>query len=212
MKKMIALFMAFVSLIAFSIPSNAESIVTENGYRVEDIDFLYTGVYHGSMTYWKNMVESGEITPDDIPKAMLGDANLDGKVNAVDALFALNFAVYGNIQCVMFSGDEETWPTVRWESTLTDHLKAGTLEEYATTSENLLTYCQYNSPFFANVIKDYTVNAADALAILKYSVGDRTVFSTENLNCVRFWFYYYPWPTEYYSGYIFPYGPHRYMG
>ncbi len=207
MKRMISLFMVFVCLFAFSIPANATAITTKYGYRVEDFDFFEEGIYYGSMTYWENKVESGEITPDDIPKAMLGDANLDGKVNAVDALFALNFAVYGNIQCLAFSIGATTPLTIRWEGILSDHLKAGTLEEYAKTSENLLTYCQYNSPFFANVNKDNAINAADALAILKYSVGDHTVFSTQDLSGLKHWFFYYPWPTEYYDGYRFGLGP-----
>ena len=162
-----------------------------SGYNRKD-DFL------GNREYWKKTIEKGNWTGETRPERMMGDANIDGKVTAVDALFALHFAVNGNIQTYTACDGAMTPPTVKWPSDFSKQNSEGTLLQQAERKEFWLEYCFYNSPFFADVTKDCNVNATDALKILQYCVGKAEDFPVGDFTSPSNRFCYYPWPTEYY--------------
>ncbi len=151
----------------------------------------------GSEPYWNDRINNGLWTGENRPAPLMGDANIDGKVDAMDALFALNFSVYGNLQTVSII-DGSKKPPVDWMRSLSVHYNEGTLSKVATTQRHWLNYCRMNSPFFADVTKDCIVNALDALQILKYSVNTAKDFPEGDFTTIHGRFLYHPWATEYY--------------
>ena len=150
--------------------------------------------------YWEEQIKQGRWTGERAPKALMGDANIDGKVTAVDALFALHFAVNGNVQTYSYLSGIRTPPQLNWPNFFLGQYNKNTLLELENSKEFWYDYCRYNSPFFADVTKDCLVNGKDALEILKYCVGKREGFPLDDLTSVLICFSYYPWPTEYYPG------------
>lgn len=206
MKKRAIVFAACVLIFSFlfALPAGAITLETFRKY------FRSVGAsYHnsnaknlGSYSYWEEQINQKRWTGENRPEALMGDANIDGKVNAKDALFALNFSVYGNLQTATLVNGVKTPFQMRWESPLYMAYKEGTLTKLATMEEQWQIYCAYNSPFFADVTKDCIVNALDALAILKYAVGKAKNFPEGDFSSVTVRFSYYPWPTEYYPGFF----------
>ena len=156
----------------------------------------------GSVAYWDEQIEKGKWTGENRPKPLMGDANIDGKVDAKDALFALCFSLYGNIQTDTLTSGVKTPYQMTWASPLNNAYYNNQLEKRANSIEHWRTYCVFNSPFFADVTKDCVVNAKDALEILKYSVGKARDFPVGDFTSVTERFSYYPWPTEYYPGFF----------
>ncbi len=143
----------------------------------------------GGYNYWKSKIENKEWVGENRPEPLMGDATIDGKVDARDALFALHFTVNGNIQTFLAMMREMSPGCRRWA------------KYYLKDEEEIwLEYCYYNSPFFADVTKDCCVNSLDALQILKYSVGKAKNFPVGDFTTINEWRMYYPWPTEYYRG------------
>ena len=132
----------------------------------------------------------------------MGDANIDGKVDAKDALFALSFSVNGNMQTRILVSGSKIAPQSLWVGYFFDANAEGTLLEWVNDPEHWLTYCKYNSPFFADVTKDCVITAVDALEILKYSVGKAKNFPVGDFTTIHDRFQYYPWATEYYPGFF----------
>lgn len=165
-----------------------------NVYYKRNSDFL------GNRKHWKRMIENGNWKGETRPDPTMGDANIDGKVNAIDALFALHFSVNGNIQTYTACDTAMTPPTLKWPGNFSTEYHNGTLLQKVELEEFWVEYCFYNSPFFADVTKDCNVNAKDALKILQYSVGITNDFPIGDLTSPSNRFCYYPWPTEYYIG------------
>ena len=159
--------------------------------------------YHpGSMEYWRVRVyEEKSWTGVNRPEKLMGDANIDGKVDARDALIALYFGVYGNIQTMSVSTPPKTSYVLSWDDIYSAYpYKGEELEKKINSELFCWYYCQYNSPFFADVTKDCVANAKDALEILKYAVGKAEDFPEGDFTTISRDFNYFPWPTEYYPG------------
>lgn len=195
MKKYIAMILCVTLLTAavFSIPAQAaDSLglgISVGGDLAKD--------YFGSVTYWRNWVKNQETIHR--PQPLMGDANIDGTVNAADALFALHFAVNGNIQTSQYLSPPKTPNYLRVTSKL-NRLYGDELLQLEGDSGYMWYYCIFNSPFFADVNKDCVVNAVDALAILKYAVGKGEDFPVDDFTTKSQLFFYFPWPDEYYPG------------
>ena len=201
--------MTFVLLFSFSFAIPAQAIpldlmgryFRDQGVFLTNANYQY-GDFMGDQGYWKQMVEKGKWTGENRPEPLMGDANIDGKVNAVDALFALNFAVRGNVQTAAIAAPMKTSYHASWDGHFNKAYHEGTLYNKETSQEVWLNYCKFNSPFFADVTKDCAVNAKDALQILKYAVGKAKDFPVGDFTSISSRFSYYPWPTEYYPGFF----------
>lgn len=205
MRKIISGMLIIILLFGFSVSVTADDwmdvlqrYVMSHGEPNVNLD----AESFGSVNYWKKQIEENQWQAENRPEPLMGDANIDGKVNAVDALFALHFAVDGNIQTYMVVSGTKTPPQMQWRDSYLSAYNRGTLSEWVNLKERWGTYCVYNSPFFADVTKDCVVNALDALEILKYSVGKATDFPEGDFTSVTVRFSYYPWPTEYYPDFF----------
>lgn len=202
MKKQFFVLITFILLfsIFFSMPTQALSkgimwsYILESGYQMK----RPISESFGSRIYWENQIANGKWTGENRPEPLMGDANIDGKVNAVDALFALYFAINGNVATDAALSDVRTPYSMQWDSTCRGAFYKGTQQKLAESTDTWLTYCYYNSPFFADVTKDCMVTAQDALEILKYSVGKAENFPVGDFTSIYGRFCYYIWPTEYY--------------
>ena len=189
----IAVVMVFCTL--FLVPAQAYDYPDHYGYITSQSGSKYTGenVYHlGSELYWKEQIERDLFNASTRKEPRMGDADLDGRVTARDALFALYFGLYGNYQTAFV--------TANYRSPLANKLKP-VFHSAEVTKETCLLYCRMNSPFFADVTKDCVVNAKDALEILKYAVGKAKDFPENDFTSCSFNFIYCPWPGEYYDGF-----------
>ena len=203
MKKRAIVFIACVLLLSFLfvLPSEAVSGALVRTYLLKNATRGYNSETDslGSRKYWERQIKEKKWKGETRPEPLMGDANIDGKVNAVDALFALHFSVYGNVQTAIGMSGLAQAHRWEWQRQLEWAYKNGTVQKLADSTDTWLRYCQMNSPFFADVTKDCNVNAKDALEILKYSVGKAKDFPEGDFTSVfggRFG--YYPWPTEYY--------------
>lgn len=206
MKKRAIVFVACVLIFSFlfALPAGAITLETFGKYfrsvgaAYHDRNAKNFGGYH----YWEEQINQKRWTGENRPEALMGDANIDGKVNAKDALFALYFSVYGNVQTDTLINGVKTPVQMTWDSPLYMAHRDGNLLKAANSVYHWRIYCIYNSPFFADVTKDCIVNAKDALEILKYSVGKAKNFPEGDFTSVTVRFSYYPWPTEYYPGFF----------
>ena len=206
MKKQI-IFSAFLLLLfsfVFAVPTQGLTKETLGKYVLKEGGGTYSvsEIRLGHMFYWEKQIEEGKWIGQNRPEPLMGDANIDGKVDAIDALFALHFAVNGNIQTYTVVYGSRTPEQVKWGLYFDEAYHQGVLGEWEKDKEHWLTYCQYNSPFFADVTKDCVVNSKDALEILKYSVGKAKDFPVGDFTTISVRFRYYPWPTEYYPGFF----------
>lgn len=205
-KKRLTVLLAFVLLLSFlfALPTGAVTRETLMKYYrfVGGGDYDPQAKNLGGYHYWEEQINKNKWTGETRPEALMGDANIDGKVNAMDALFALHFSVYGNRQTWIITSHMKTPPQLTWYDPLRKAYKNGTSAKLANDKRQWLTYCWYNSPFFADVTKDCIVNAKDALEILKYSVGKAENFPEGDFTFIDIRFSYYPWPTEYYPGFF----------
>ncbi len=199
MKKYIRLLccLAIVFSLVFCIPVNAAN----NSWPYGEEETL------GSYRWWHNYCKNEMDNYDEPPASpLMGDANLDGKINAVDALFALNFGVNGNLLTRQKTASDnrlprpKTPPIVSMKSNLSTAYKTGKILDRIGTLGNMHVYCAINSPFFADVSKDCNVDATDALMILKYAVGKSQEFDTKDFTTTSTLFCFWPWPTDYYPG------------
>ena len=191
----------------FSIPSQAAVFSGRNLSRYVQLqagsatDKTWSVIHPGSRRYWEILtIEEKSWGVDDRPEPLMGDANIDGKITAADALVALYFAIYGNIQTREVVTPPKTPNVISWNSYFMGYYKDDLMEEMINSSTICRNYCQYNSPFFADVTKDCVVNAKDALEILKYCVGKAEDFPVGDFTTISRNFMYFPWPTEYYPG------------
>ncbi len=169
-------------------------------------------------SHWTAYKEAGkfDITAEKT-ELLLGDATIDGTVDASDALFAL---IYG---LDMPSFDETVasdgkrvshynlyyWGFTDWpgkygfltkacmERKYQRYRQGDRLESFTANS----VYYQFNSALMADVSNDGFSNAVDALLILQYAVGKidafpRTDFSSKG--CM----FYVPWFNEWEPGMI----------
>ncbi len=92
---------------------------------------------------------------------MMGDMNIDKKIDAKDALEVLKFSVYGNHNHRFPTEKPSPEQLLKWER-----------EDY------------YKKTFIivADVNGDEKVNAEDALHILQYAVGKRNVFENNDIS------------------------------
>ena len=195
---MISVLLILVHL--FVIPSQAVTMDTLIAYLCNQGAHRQHGTefYLGGVLYWRKMIETGKWTGEKRPEPLMGDANIDGKVTAVDALFALHFSVNGNLQTEMLLSLVKTPVQTQWRAWFFSLYQDGVLQFRIDFPEVWETYCMYNSPFFADVTKDCNVTANDALEILKYCVGKAEDFPVGDFTHYNVRFSYYPWPTEYY--------------
>ena len=206
MKKWINSILVVVLLLSVPFPASALEFKVLKQYCMEYEKSV--GYYSsksenlGSETYWKKQIEENKWTGANRPEPLMGDANIDGRVDAKDALFALNFAVNSNVQTATVAYGSRTPYQMQWSSSFGSAYKNGSLSSFADSKRHWLTYCTYNSPFFADVTKDCVVNSLDALQILKYSVGKAKNFPVGQFNSLTSRFSYYPWYTEYTPGYF----------
>ena len=205
MKKIVVtIAMVMVVYLAFAIPSQALSQELFYHY-VEDNNSVSlsggaTGSEPGGAQYWRNQIDENRWQGENRPEPLMGDANIDGKVDARDALMALHFAVNGSdLTSIAISGIK-TPPYMSWESQLTVAYYAGNLDELVQSQEVWFAYCFYNSSFFADITKDCIINAKDALEILKYAVGKAEDFPTGDFTTINSRFMYWVWPTDYFPG------------
>ena len=208
MKKRISVIivMALLFCTLFSVPTHAlvskkvwMNYIGQGAYITNSADKWYQE-FLGNKSYWQEGINKETWTGETRPERMMGDANIDGKITAADALVALHFAVNGNIQTYTIISGAGTPEQLRWPGKFSGKYREGTLLEEINSPENWLTYCYYNSPFFADVTKDCVVNAKDALKILQYCVGKAEDFPVGDFTTIIGRFCYYPWPTEYYPG------------
>ncbi len=205
-KRIISMVVAiFLITLLFATPVQAISLNTFSRYARQQAGSEFIAgesKYHlGSWEYWRVRVyEEKSWTGVNRPEKLMGDANIDGKVDARDALVALYFGLYGNNQTLDVAWPSKTPTVIGWNSAFYSSYKEGTLEKKINSDVFCWQYCRYNSPFFADVTKDCVVNAKDALEILKYSVGKAKNFPVGDFTTISRDFRYYPWPTEYYPG------------
>ena len=210
MKKMITFLLVTMLLFGVVFATPAQARVDKHlayAYAYRQSGSSWTGghfkVYPGSMEYWRlRTVEEKSWVGANRPEKLMGDANIDGKVDARDALIALNFGLYGNELTNEVISPSKTPKIVRWPSYFQGYYVKNQLEELVNTAAFCWQYCRYNSAFFADVTKDCVVNSLDALQILKYSVGKAKNFPEGDFTTVHNRFHYYPWPTEYYPGFF----------
>ncbi len=205
MKKMLNCLVIATLLFSFvfTIPAQASSV--DYRFLQRYVEYVGADKYDverglGGRTYWQEQIDKGLWIGKNRPEKLMGDANIDGKVNAKDALFALNFAVNGNVQTATIASGVKTPFQLGWNSDFGIRYNNGTLSDWGNSPEYWLNYCWYNSPFFADVTKDCVVNSLDALQILKYSVGKAKNFPVGQFNSITIRFQYYPWYTEFASG------------
>lgn len=206
MKKHVICFVAICLLfsIVFIMPSQALSRELFYNYVKENNSVSLsggaTGGEMGGAQYWRNRINSNLWDGDNRPAPLMGDANIDGKVDARDALMALHYAVNGSdLTSIAISG-VKTPPYMSWESQLAVAYHAGNLDELAQSQDVWFHYCFYNSSFFADVTKDCIINAKDALKILKYAVGKEEGFPVGDFTTINSRFMYWVWPTDYSPG------------
>ncbi len=160
-------------------------------------------VYPGSYEYWRvRTIEEKSWVGANRPEKLMGDANIDGKVDARDALVALYYGLYGNVLTAEILTPAKTPEIVRWTSSFQGQYNSNQLDGLVDNAAFCWQYCRYNSAFFADVTKDCVVNSLDAMEILKYSVGKAENFPEGDFTTLHSRFYYYPWPTEYYPGFF----------
>ncbi len=195
-----------LSVLLFTIPTQAMSIYWLASYARKQSGYDWTNglttTYHvGSEEYWRiRIYEEKSWVGANRPEKLMGDANIDGKVDARDALVALYFGLYGNVQTADVCSIKKTPSYFSWESHFSAAYRNGSLEKHIDSEICCWYYCLYNSPFFADVTKDCVVNSLDALQILKYAVGKAKNFPEGDFTTISRDFKYYPWPTEYYPG------------
>ncbi len=197
------IFFVFMLLFAllFSMPGQALSRDILKQYVKKNANLYYNPADEnlGGMKYWEKQIDQKRWVGENRPTPLMGDANIDGKVDAVDALFALQFSVYGNIQMYRFIFNAQVSPFYLFNRDFrAAYNQEGGLVAMTDSTEHWVYYCFYNSPFFADVTKDCVVNSKDALQILKYSVGKTQNFPVGDFTTISGSFSYYPWATEYY--------------
>ena len=202
MKKRLFILLIYVLIFScgsFCIPTQALSKTVYVKYAIQQGNALLSGGGNslGGYDYWKNKIESNQWNGNERPVPCMGDSNIDGKVNAIDALFALKHAVYGNALTAEAVSGARRPPVAGWHVELEDAYNRGSLVQLAQDKEVWIDYCRYNSAFFADVTKDCVVNAKDALEILKYSVGKAKDFPEGNFTTIFGRFCYWHWPTEF---------------
>lgn len=205
MKKQVLWFVSMILVfgILFSVPANALDMFRFSKETAKKGGAFWVGegsiLHPGSVEYWRLriMVEKSWDGANR-PQPLMGDANIDGKVDAQDALFALYFGMYGNEQTHQLAQNIKTPYILRAEEDIYLDCYQGNIDKAVNSPEFWLTYCRMNSPFFADVTKDCVVNALDALLILKYSVGTAKHFPENDFSSLApHYFLYYVWPTEY---------------
>ncbi len=188
----------------FSIPSHALSREVFYNYVKQNNSVSLDGGPNegkmGSAQYWRNRINENRWTGENRPEPLMGDANIDGKVDAGDALMTLHYAVNGSDLTHIAISGIKTPPYMSWESQLTLAYNTGGLDELAQNQDVWFEYCFYNSSFFADVTKDCIINAKDALLILKYSVDKAQGFPQGDFTTINSRFMYWIWPTDYYLG------------
>ena len=171
MKKVLSCFVITTLLFGFifSIPSQAERVDLDvlKGYviKVGAANYYPERESLGSFGYWQKQIDKGLWTGKNRPEPLMGDADIDGKVDAKDALFALHFSINGNVQTATVASDIRTPLQMRWRDKFGVRYNRGILSDWGNSQEHWLDYCKFNSPFFADVTKDCVVNSLDALQI-----------------------------------------------
>lgn len=191
----------------FTVPAQAYvNIYVLSGYISKQSGSQFTALdmnHPGSVEYWHvRTVEEKSWVGANRPEKLMGDANIDGKVDARDALVALYYGLYGNILTAAAVGPPKTSARQGWESQFNQIYNTGSAEKFINNEAFCFYYCHYNSAFFADVTKDCVVNSLDALEILKYAVGKAEDFPVGDFTTISRDFGYYPWPTEYYPGFF----------
>ena len=209
MKKRMVSVVAVLLLFAFlfTVPCQAVTLYGLARYARSQAGSSRDGIeyknYLGSWKYWETRVmEEKSWVGENRPEPLMGDANIDGKVTAEDALFALHFAVNGNYQTYTVVSGVKSDLQSKYRSKLSGAYSSGKISELAASTDFWIMYCTFNSSFFADVTKDCVVNAKDALEILKYSVGRAKNFPEGDFTFYITRFSYLPWPTEYYPGFF----------
>ena len=198
MKRIVCSILILFCLLSVSVEANVlDTVMNQSGWKWKD-----TAVYHvGSYTYWQDrIIEQKNWDGKNCPAPMMGDANLDGKVDTKDALVALWFGLNGNVLTIHVVSPARQSVATQFNHLLEDDYHNGTISEVMDNPNFWVLYCQFNSPFFADVTKDCVVNSKDALHILRYTVGKATNFPVNDFTSVSWDFVYLPKPDEYYSG------------
>ncbi len=210
MKKKIAFLLVAVLIFGtvFAVPAQAnvsKSVLypylrNQSGSTYND---SLSKLYPGSYEYWRiRIFEEKSWVGANRPEKRMGDANIDGKVDARDALMALYYGLYGNVLTAEILSTKKTPAIIKWTSSFQGYYDSNRLEGQVNNNSFCWQYCHYNSAFFADVTKDCVVNSLDALQILKYSVGKAKNFPEGDFTTLHSRFHYYPWPTEYYPGFF----------
>ncbi len=129
------------------------SYLFQQGAAQVNVNYKKNSDFLGNRNYWERMIEKGDWKGETRPDPIMGDANIDGKVNAIDALFALHFSVNGNIQTYTACDGAMTPPTVKWPSNFSTEYHNGTLLQKVELEEFWVEYCFYNSPFLQTLPK-----------------------------------------------------------
>ncbi len=202
----VTLAIAMVFCVLFAVPAQAEvvdvDVLERYVIKVGAANYNSRSDSLGSFQYWQKQIDEGLWTGKNRPEPLMGDANIDGKVDAKDALFALHFSINGNVQTTTVASGIKTPVQIQWRDKFGVRYNRGVLSDWGNSQEHWFDYCKFNSPFFADVTKDCVVNSLDALQILKYSVGKAKNFPVGQFNSLTIRFSYYPWYTEYTPGYF----------
>ena len=237
MKKLCVLFCIFTLLFSTVFCTANASVYEENPPKDAPSDHIIYVPYdqrqdyyfHGAngmvfykapriYDYFRSYLKSGKTKEK--PNLMVGDVNIDGKINAADAIFAMYYIGYFRVGT--YDGQYYYVPNNPYYEVempeLTMDAVTNFRQPYATNccrylndfkgnnmyqNENHLSaigynYYRMNSALMADTNYDGKVNAADALLILKYAVGKIDSFPRKDFSTTRdTWpMYYVPWPDE----------------
>ena len=199
MKERISVFILILLVFCLSFSGTAQAVSITDLMEEPGGRWIGSTMDHiGSYTYWERVIfEEKRWKSENCPDPIMGDANIDGKVNAVDALAALYFGLYGNYLTCQVSGLAKQTMV----HSLTNKFNNYDVTYLQKSDGFWVMYCRINSPFFADVTKDCIVNAKDSLEILKYSVGKPVNFSENDFTSITPYFVYVPKPEDYFPGF-----------
>jgi hypothetical protein len=166
-KRILAFFLTVVLVILGTVTATAE---TErfNGKPLS----LAKQLNYGNFNYWNQVRLDGGMLEK--PNVQMGDVTLDGTIDAVDALFALQYSVNYTSYLFPTTGGMQISHNELFEKIEIEYFNNERYKSDEVGLRDARFYCYYyNSSLVADANMDRMVNAEDALSILQCAVGKR---------------------------------------
>ncbi len=141
--------------------------------------------------YWIRRVMTGRHEPDG-PVWQIGDVTLDGKINAADALMALQYGLYDSLSSSDSGFNDFFYSAYTYaeDSYIRYYQRVAAKDDRVNTDKFTIrredvrwSVMKNNAHWLSDTSGDNRVNAVDALYILQYATGKRKAFPRTDFSC-----------------------------